>query len=130
MGPEALVRLYAAFDNRRVARRIMLDLPDKIAALLATSKLLGTSYGDLDQIENTLTDGYACALSLEAEQWRIEKRIAEVAQEIQHGDTATKVIELGTLATRRERGARELGKLRLLLAELRRYADDVRLAAI
>ena len=107
----------------------MIDLLEKINALLATSKLLGSSKSDLDQIENTLTDGYACALSLDAEQWRIEKRISEVAQEIQHGDTAKKVVELGTLASRRDQNARDLLKLRLLLTELRRHADDARLAA-
>lgn len=101
----------------------MIDLLEKINALI------GASNGDLDQIENTLTDGYACALSLDAEQWRLEKRISEVAGEIQHGDTAQKVVELGTLSSRRDRNARDLVKLRLLLTELRRHADDVRLAA-
>jgi hypothetical protein len=91
----------------------MLDLFDKITALL------GASNGDLDQIEHTLTDGYAFALSLEAEQWRLEKRIAEVVQEIQHGATAGRVAELGTLANRRDLNARELVKLRRQLAELR-----------
>ncbi len=100
----------------------MLDLIDKITGLIATSS------GDLEQIEHTLTDGYAYALSLEAEQWRLEKRTAELAQEIQHGDTAAKVAELGTLANRRDLTARELVTLRHHLTELRQHADSVRLA--
>ena len=48
----------------------MTDLLDRISALL------GDSTGDLDTIEHTLTDGYARALALEAERWRLERRVA------------------------------------------------------
>ena len=36
----------------------------------------------LDEIEDTLTTGYAAALALEADRWRIERRITEVAAEL------------------------------------------------
>jgi hypothetical protein len=84
---------------------------------------------DLDTIEHTLTDGYAHALSLEAEKWRLEKRIAEVAQSLQRGDTAKKAQELSALANRLDGNADDLVRLRGLLSQLRRHADDVRVSA-
>ena len=99
----------------------MTDLLDKIHALIDAS-------GDLAQIEKTLTDGYAYALSLEAERWRLEKRISEGAQDIQRGDLAENALELSTLAQRLDGNADDLAKLRTLLADLRRHADDVRVA--
>ena len=100
----------------------MADLLDTIRALMRASGC------DLDQIESTLTDGYAHALSLEAERWRLEKRIAEVAQGILGGDTAELALELGNLARRLDGNAADLVELRALLTDLRRHADDVRVA--
>jgi hypothetical protein len=97
----------------------MTELLDQIHALIDTS-------GDLDEIERTLTDGYAHALSLEAERWRIEKRISEGAQDLDHGDLAANASALRSLARRLDGNAGDLAELRLLLADLRRHADDVR----
>jgi hypothetical protein len=101
----------------------MTELFDEINALMHTSAQ------DLDAIERTLTDGYAHALSLEAEKWRIEKRISEVAQSLQRGDTAKKARELVTLAKRLDGNAGDLSQLRGLLAQLRAHADGVRVSA-
>lgn len=90
---------------------------------------MGASARDLEQIERTLTDGYARALSLEAEQWRIERRIQEVAQGIQRGNTLKKADELTALARRLDGNVGELAKLRGVLATLRRHADDVRVGS-
>jgi len=98
-----------------------MELLDQINALIDTS-------GDLDQIEKTLTDGYAYALSLDAERWRLEKRISERAQGLQRGDLAANAIELSTLARRLDGNADDLAKLRTLLADLRRHAHDVRVS--
>ena len=100
----------------------MTELLDKIHALIDTS-------GDLVQIEKTLTDGYAYALSLEAERWRLEKRLSEGAQDLQRGDLAENALELSTVAQRLDGNADDLAKLRTLLADLRRHADDVRVAS-
>src|SRR2546421_6115028 len=91
------------------------------------STLISTPTRDLERIERTLTDGYAHALSLEAENWRLEKRIGEVAQGLQRGDTADKVDELSTLARRVDGNVGNLAELRSRLADLRRHADSVRL---
>ena len=50
-------------------------------------------------------------------------------QSIQRGDTAKKAHELSSLAQRVEGSIRDLTTLRALLAELRRHAEDVRIAA-
>jgi hypothetical protein len=90
---------------------------------------MGDSTGDLDQIERTLTDGYACALSLEAERWRLERRVTGLSQGIEDGDLADNVRELADVAKRLERNRGDLTKLRDLLSELRRHADDVRVSS-
>ena len=100
----------------------MSDLLEQINALIDAST------GDVDRIEHTLTDGYAQAMSLEAERWRLERRIAEVAAEIESGDVAAKARELGASAARLAEIAADLRKLRPRLAELRRLADTARVA--
>ena len=102
----------------------MTELLEQINALISAPTR------DLETIERTLTDGYAHALSLEAEKWRLEKRINEVAQSLQRGDTAKKARELATLANRVEGSVGDLTTLRSLLADLRRHADAVRVAAV
>ena len=119
MGRAALALGHAAPKNRLV----MTELQEAIHALMSAP------VGDLDVIERTLTDGYAQALSLEAENWRIEKRISEVAQSLQRGDTAKKARELSMLAKRLDGNAGDLAELRSLLTQLRAHADGVRLSA-
>jgi predicted nucleic acid-binding Zn-ribbon protein len=101
----------------------MTELLEKINALISAPAR------DLETIERTLTDGYARALSLEAEKWRLEKRINEVAQSLPRGDTARKARELATLANRVEVSVAELVSLRSVLADLRRHADAVRVGS-
>ena len=101
----------------------MTDLLDRIQALISASAR------DLDQIERTLTDGYAHALSLEAEKWRVQKRIAEVAQGLQRGDVAKKARELSSLSETLDGHDGSLTTLRGLLADLRRHADDIRVGS-
>jgi hypothetical protein len=102
----------------------MTELLDQIRALISAPAR------DLDTIERTLTDGYAHALSLEAEKWRLEKRISEVAQTLPRGDTASKAREIASLASRVEGNVGDLTALRAVLAELRRHADAVRVGTL
>ena len=44
-------------------------------------ELLSADAPTLARMEDTLTEGYARALALEAERWRLERRIGEVARE-------------------------------------------------
>lgn len=91
-----------------------IELLDQINALVTAPQ------PDAGQVERTLTDGYAQALSLEAEKWRLEKRRAEVADEIHRGDMAQKAAELAAIARRLDGNAHDLVRLRALLVKLRR----------
>jgi hypothetical protein len=88
--------------------------------------MISSETSDLQQVERTLTDGYAHALALEAERTRLERQIAQVAQGIEDGDTAENARELASLARRLNRNAGALAKLRAVLAELRRHASALR----
>jgi GAF domain-containing protein len=87
-------------------------LVDHIHALLGLNPL------DRAAIEDALTDGYARALALEAENRRLERRIVELAGSLTvAGDRS--VSELSDLSGRRTRALGELARLRDLLSDLR-----------
>jgi hypothetical protein len=86
--------------------------------------------GDISRIERTLTDGYAKALSLEAERWRLEKQIGEVAASIARGEEAKKARELSLLAKQLEVSDGDLTRLRRLLVSLRARREVVRAATV
>ena len=85
----------------------------------------------LDEIEDTLTTGYATALALEADRWRIERRITEIAGEL--GGEADfelhRAEEMVVLAQRLSSADADLIRLRDLLVSLRERADAARAAA-
>jgi hypothetical protein len=95
-----------------------------VDALLRELGLLISSGHDLERIERTLTDGYAHALSLEGEQLRLERRIAQVAR--MHGDDGARLGELASLTGRLDGVMSDLGRLRALLMDLRHRADELR----
>ena len=88
--------------------------------------MISSETDDLDQIERTLTDGYAHALELETERSRLERQIAHVTQAIERGDTAENARELAALARRLDGNAGALARLRAVLADLRRHASSIR----
>jgi hypothetical protein len=79
----------------------------------------------LARLEDTLTEGYARALALEAEQWRLERRIGELGAGVRRGDEQSGE-EITTLAARLAQASGRLAGLRDLLDALRRRADAVR----
>jgi hypothetical protein len=79
----------------------------------------------LNDMEHTLTDGYARALELESEVMRIERRIGELAHEVEAPDEAE---ELRGLASRMRVTQENLARLRDLLADLRQRVDALRSA--
>jgi hypothetical protein len=95
---------------------------EEIRALLAAREPI-----DLASIERTLTDGYARALALEGERWRIAKRIAELAAAV-GADDGSERTELASLAQRLEVSDDDLAMLRALLASLRERAHEIRAA--
>jgi hypothetical protein len=89
----------------------------------------GDDAPSLDHIEHTLTAGYATALALEAERWRLERKIAEVAASLTDGGSELRHSELAQLGRRLSEADGDLAALRSLLSSLRMRADVVRSAA-
>ena len=84
--------------------------------------LLSAEDPTIETLESTLTEGYAQALALEAERWRLERRLGEVARE----GGANPVDEVSSLGMRLNRTDGELERLRALLATLHERARTVR----
>jgi hypothetical protein len=110
-----------------------LPLPDEMIHEDIRSLLEAPPTGDdapsLSHIEHTLTEGYARALALEAERWRIERKIADVATRLGNEVTDEDASELASLGERLSVADGDLNKLRALLVALRTRADEVRAAA-
>jgi hypothetical protein len=79
----------------------------------------------LARVEDTLTEGYANALALEAERLRIERRLGEVARTA----TPDHAEELRSLGTRLRSADGEIARLRALLGTLHDRARSLRAAA-
>ena len=87
--------------------------------------LLSADAPTLARLEDTLTEGYARALAIEAERWRLERRLGEVARE--GGNNVGE--ELRTLGTELTRADGELVELRSLLGTLHERARMLRRAS-
>jgi hypothetical protein len=83
----------------------------------------------LARLERTLTDGYAHALSLEAERLRLERRMSELAGELHDGNHEQKAKELAQVSRRISRAGAEIERLRGTLSQLRAHATAVRATA-
>jgi hypothetical protein len=88
-------------------------------------QLLSAPAPTLEHVEDTLTEGYATALALEAERLRLQRRIGEVAR-IGSGEH---VDELRSLGSRLTSADGELERLRALLGSLYDRARVMRAAA-
>jgi hypothetical protein len=105
------------------------ELPSLIERInLLLARLERGDYPDRARLEDTLTDGYACALSLDAECDRLERRIAEHAAELTSESGEEHARELSALARLLRRRRRELDSLRDLLALLRAGVQEARVA--
>ena len=107
----------------------MPDLPsllERIAILVDEQP--GAAPGRLLEVmEHTLTDGYAHALTLEAEGIRLEREIGTALASMNAGRTAP---GLAALAERLEAVERDVRLLRGRLAALRQKAEVVRRASL
>ena len=100
-------------------------IQDEIRSLLDAPPS-GESAPSLDDLEHTLTAGYARALALEAERWRLERKIAEVAAKLSGESSDLRASELAKLGQKLSDADGDLGRLRGLLSSLRTRADEVR----
>jgi hypothetical protein len=96
---------------------------------LLESPSSGDDAPTLVHIEHALTTGYARAMALEAEQARLQKRIAEVAVELADDDVGLPDPELKRLAQELKAANCDLTQLRTLIDSLRLRADAARAAA-
>lgn len=108
--------------------------PDAIPALLEQIDDLLTSTSPVEEpatlarLERTLTDGYAHALSLEAECVRLERRISDLAGDLHEGNRELKTQELAKVSRRLSNTSAVLDGLRGTLVQLRRRATAARAA--
>ena len=106
------------------AMRMRDPLMAEISALLAEAD----GPDDPAQLERTLTDGYARALALEAERWRLEQRIGKMTAAVAQGETPSR--ELAAAVRVLKRLDSEIGALRQELGRLQhRHSSAVRSAA-
>lgn len=82
----------------------------------------------LEDLEHTLTAGYAAALALEAERLRLERRIAAAAGELGAGQARGQAQEIAKLARRIAHADDEIVRLRAMLGTLRARTDAARAA--
>jgi hypothetical protein len=80
------------------------------------------------RVEETLTDGYAWALKLDAECARLERSIGSLAAGLDRESSEQWTIELSRTARRLTRVKRDLVALRSLLSSLRAEAAEVKVA--
>jgi hypothetical protein len=101
-------------------------IQDDIRSLLEAPPT-GEDAPSLDAIEDMLTAGYARALALEAERWRLERKIAETAAELgTDANEGRHTSELADLSRLLSAADGSLSQLRGLLSSLRSRADEVR----
>ena len=106
----------------------MADLAPLLERITALLKTRSADPGKplVTEMEDTLTDGYARALQLEAERLRLERRIGELARSVDGPEEAD---ELKALAGRLRDVDVELEGLRNRLGLLQKHLAAVRAAA-
>ena len=103
----------------------MADLAPLLERISSLLKNRSADPGDVTEMEDTLTDGYARALQLEAERLRLERRIGALARSVTGREQAD---ELRGLAGRLRDIDLELDGLRGQLGALQRHLEEVRAA--
>ena len=96
-----------------------------IGSLFARVYIAGSTAPTWGEVEILLTDGYARALSLESERFRIERRIRALVM----ANGNAEPVELRSLRARHRRLGRDIVALRSLLEELYEYGRELRKAA-
>jgi hypothetical protein len=92
-------------------------------------QLLAAPCPPLDDVDATLTAGYAEALQLEAERWRLEQRLGEVAASLADPANVGRTEELTMLSKRLTAANESITSLRALLTSLRDKRSELRIAS-
>jgi ABC-type phosphate transport system auxiliary subunit len=102
-------------------------IENDISAIL-DAPVAGANAPTLAHIEELLTAGYGRAMEIEADQWRLQRRIAEVAMKLADEHSDLRTAELKKLARRLKQAEADLVHIRALLTSLRARANDTRAA--
>jgi hypothetical protein len=122
---------YPAQDRRLIigCRRLVyaktMPVLEQITELLSLPET-GAGAPTLARVEDTLTEGYAEALALEAERLRLERRLGSLAREASGGDASTVAERFVTISERITDADGELTRLRALLSRLNERARSLR----
>ncbi len=104
--------------------RVLDDTPTQLARLGSLLERSDPGELPLGELDTVLTDGYALALALEAEQRRLDDHIREQAGSVGAGSA------LGELTKRRDCVTRDLEMLRGLLGRVRARRTAMRVALV
>lgn len=102
-----------------------MPVQEQIAELLGLPHA-GAGAPSLARIEDTLTEGYAQALALEAERLRLERSLEEAARGARDGDAAEVAQRIAAVSERLTSANGELIGLRAQLATLHDRARSLR----
>ncbi len=108
---------------RHIIGGVLDDTPTLLARVTSLIEQSDDGSVPLREVDETLTDGYAVALALEAEQRRLRADLLRLAEE-----GAADERRLEELANRQSRASRELATLRETLARLRERRTAIRMA--
>jgi hypothetical protein len=108
--------------------RMAVDSPHWSVVLEDVRALSAQPNPRLEQVEATLTDGYACALFLETERLRLQRRLEESAGRLGDRPPKDRVAEVTGLARGVAERDDELAQLRAALAVLKETAHRIRAA--
>ena len=97
--------------------RTLLDAPEA-----------GDGAPTLAHIEELLTAGYARAMEIEGEQWRLQRRLVDVAMRLADDYNELQARELRRLAHEIRDVEEDLAEIRALIRSLRARANDARAA--
>jgi hypothetical protein len=103
-------------------------IENDIRALL-DAPAVGANAPSLAHLQDTLTAGYARAMALEADQWRLQRLIADTAMRLAEDASEVRTAELKRLARELKQVESDLLGIRELIASLRARANDAQAAA-
>src|SRR5690242_21932025 len=110
-------------DNRCMAENAL----DRVAVLEDIRTLTTSAAPQLEHVERTLADGYACALGIEATRLRMQRELEGSAASLAQAASG-RVEEVAGLAQGIARADEELAELRGALVELAKTARRLRKA--
>jgi hypothetical protein len=101
-------------------------LIERIGLVFQRAHLTGAEPPEYAEVEQLLAEGYAEALSLELDQARTERRIADLFAAGSKGPEGSPAAELRALGAKRLSRERDIVRLRSLLDELREYGESLK----